>query len=148
MAWFEGAYPVNSGRAEKHLREQVDEPSNRKALLAIVRVKTSEVVGGVRLRLHQRHSEVFIQIAPAIGDADQLRGEAIKLLIPWLRDEGQNITVTIDLATDQAHSIAAAEQGGMEQTARFRERCARPGGRVDRLVYQAIHPTFQEIPNA
>jgi len=144
MAWFEGTYPVNSERAEKYLREELEGLSNRKAPLVIMRVENDVVVGGVRVRLHQRHAEAFIQMAPTLDDADLLRGETIKLLIPWLRDEGQNITVTVDLATDQTKSIAAAEQSGMEQTARFREWYVRPGGRIDRLVYQAIHPTFQE----
>lgn len=143
VAWFEGEFPVDAEQAEKHLRDELDGMSQRKALLVIVRLEDEEVVGGVRLTLHPRHSDIFTQMAPALAAADELRGEALKLIVPWLRDEGQHITVSVDLAADQARSIAAAEEVGMEQTARFREWYYRNGQRIDRLVYQAIHPDWQ-----
>lgn len=144
VAWFEGAYPVNADRAEKYLRDELDDFSSRKALLVAVRLEGEDVVGGVRLRLHPRHSDVHIHMAPALEDADELRGEILKIVVPWLRDEGEHITVTIDLPADQQRSIDAAERVGMEQTARFREWYQRNGQRIDRLVYQAIHPEWQE----
>ncbi len=143
MAWHEGVFPIDPERAEKYLRDELDGLNTRKAALAIVRRSDDAVVGGVRVRLNPRHSDIYIQMAPALPEADELRGEVLKLLVPWLRDEGQNITVTVDLAADAPLSIAAARDAGMEQTARFREWYFRSGGRVDRLVFQAIHPQWQ-----
>lgn len=150
VAWFEGEFPVNADRAEKYLRDELDELTYRKSLLVIVRLENQEVVGGIRVRLHPRHSEVHIHMAPAIDDADELEGEALQLVVAWLRDEGQHITVSVDVGADQHQTIAAADAIGMEQTARFREWYLRPGGRADRLVFQAIHPLWQgqETPDA
>jgi len=143
VAWFEEDFPVDADRAEKYLRDELDELTHRKLMLTIVRVDGEEIVGGVRLQLHPRHSDVFVHMAPALDDADELRGEALKLLVPWLRDEGQHIAVTVTIAGDQQHSIVAAESLGMEQTARLRAWYHRGGGRVDGLIYQAIHPRWQ-----
>lgn len=143
VAWFGHDYAVNSERAEAFLKDELDDLTSRKLLLVIIRIDGNEVVGGVRLRLYPRHAFIYLSMAPTLDDADELRGEALKLLVPWLRDEGEHIAVTVDIAADQHHTIVAAEEAGMEQTARFREWYHRPGGRADRLVYQAIHPDWQ-----
>ena len=145
VAWFEGAFPVNSERAETYLKDELEGLTDRKVLLVIVRVGADEdeIVGGVRVQLHGRHSDVHVHMAPALADADELCGDAVRLLIPWLRDEGEHIAVTLGVAADQTHTIVAAESVGMERTARLREWHFRGGGRVDGLVYQAIHPRWQ-----
>jgi RimJ/RimL family protein N-acetyltransferase len=143
VAWFDSEFPVNSERAETYLNEEFDGMTHNKALLIIMRVEDEEIVGGVRIDLHPRHSTVTVHMAPALEDSDELRGEAVLLLIPWLRDEGEYITVSLDVAADQTWTIAAAEDAGMVQTARFREWYCHAGHRVDRLVFQAIHPRWQ-----
>jgi hypothetical protein len=96
----------------------------------------------------RRTAVIRLHMAPWLVDADELRGDAVRLLVPWLRDEGQHITVTLDIAVDQPATAAAAESAGMVQTARFREWYARPGGRVDRLVYEALNPFWERSEEA
>jgi RimJ/RimL family protein N-acetyltransferase len=147
-AWFDGPFPIDATRAEEYLRDVLKNLSNRTMLLALVRIDGDELVGGARAQANGRHAVIRLHMAPWLVDADELRGDAVRLLVPWLRDEGQHITVTLDIAVDQPATVAAAESAGMVQTARFREWYARPGGRADRLVYEALNPFWERSEEA
>jgi RimJ/RimL family protein N-acetyltransferase len=142
-AWFDSPFPINATRAEEYLRETHKGQLSRRLPLVIARRDTDEVIGGVLVRSNDRHADIRTRMAPWLADGDDLRAAALRLLVPWLRDEAQHMTVTVEIAADQARTIATAEQLGMQQTARFREYVARPGGRVDLLILQALNPFWE-----
>jgi RimJ/RimL family protein N-acetyltransferase len=146
-AWLDETFPVNAARAEAALKEEHEGPwwlrSARR--LAIVLGEDDEVVGSARVTSHdwQRTCGVAFALAPWREDADALRAEALGLLVRWLRDESELMTVTAEIPADAPASIAAAEALGMVRGGRLRERYARPGARVDCLVYQALNPRWE-----
>lgn len=143
-AWFDGVFPIDAGRAEAWLKEELKEFTYRKILLIAVRGDGEEVIGGVAVRSNRRHADIAIHMAPWLPDADDLRGEIVGLLVRWLRDESEHITTTAHFAEDWPATIAAAEAAGMIQMARIRQWYARPGGRADQLIYQALRPFWSE----
>jgi RimJ/RimL family protein N-acetyltransferase len=149
-AWFPDPYPINASRAEEWLKEQHKDPWARTRYLAIVRTGDDTVVGGVRFWWNGRQTGVRLFTAPWIDDAGAVRAEAIRLLVPWLRDEREMMVTSIELASDDVEGIAACEAAGCVQTARLRQHIARPGYRVDKLFYQALNPNWriEEAPNA
>jgi RimJ/RimL family protein N-acetyltransferase len=144
MGWVDSPFPVNAARAETMLKEDVQPRSNVKRFV-IVRSDGDEIVGGVTLRSNDGHRTAWatFSMAPAASGADDLRAEALRLLVPWLRDQVELMVTRVPLSADQAASIAAAEALGMVRSARLREFDARPGGRVDRLIYEALNPRWE-----
>lgn len=146
-AWLDETFPVNAGRAEAALKEEHEgrgwQRSSRR--LAIVLAEDDEVVGSARVSSHNgyRTCRLALVLAPWRDDADPLRAEALGLLVRWLRDETELMVVTVELAADEPAMIAAADALGMVRNARLREWFARPGGRVDCLVYQALNPRWE-----
>jgi len=63
--------------------------------------------------------------------------------VPWLRDEVEQMTVTVSVPADEGATITVLEELGMVRAARLREHLARPGARVDLLVYQALKPGWE-----
>ena len=84
-----------------------------------------------------------LHLAPWLDDADAWRAEALGLVVPWLRDEGEMMVISVAIDADQPRTLAAATALGMVETARLRERVARPGGRVDEFRYQALNPRWE-----
>jgi len=144
-AWFDSVFPIDASRAEEWLKEELKEFTHRKIPLIAVRGDGDEVIGGVVVRSNRRHADIAIHMAPWLPDADELRGELVGLLVRWLRDDSEHITTTAYLAEDWPASIAAAEAAGMVQTARVRQWYPRPGGRADRLIYQALRPFWSAV---
>lgn len=144
-AWFESSFPINSTRAaaflkEAHTRAWGEAPTLH---LAVVRLADEVVVGGATVEGHTGpHGQVRIRSAPWMSpeEAEALRADMLKLVIPWLRDELELLTVTVDIAADERASIAAATALGMVLGVRLREHLVRPGGRVDILRFQALNP--------
>ena len=69
-AWFDSSFPINAGRAEAFLNDELKELSTRKILLVAVRGEDDEIVGGVRVRTNGKHSDICIHMAPWLTDAD------------------------------------------------------------------------------
>lgn len=145
-AWLDDTFPVNAGRAEKTLEEDAASswpvPKRR---LAIGRVEGDEVIGGVLISSTDsfRTGSIALTMAPWLLDADALRAETVRLVVPWLRDESEMMVVSLAAAADEPETIAAAEELGMARAARLREWYARPGGRVDCLLYEALNPRWE-----
>ncbi|MGI8857462.1 MAG: GNAT family N-acetyltransferase [Thermomicrobiales bacterium] len=138
-AWFDSPFPINADRAEAWLKEahtSVDRP--RRLHYVIVRSADDAVIGGVTLETDYRIGTLKLRIAPWLPDADALRAAALGILHPWLRDDLELMTFVLHIPADQPETIAAAEALGMEPGVRFREGIARPGHRVDELIYQAL----------
>jgi RimJ/RimL family protein N-acetyltransferase len=147
-AWFDSPFPIDATRAEKFLKDEHQRPWPRPTHLAIVRLDGEEIVGGARVHSwNGRIARLSLHMAPWLAEADDLRAEALRVLLPWLRDEGEYMVVRLAIAADQPATLSAAEALGMVQAVRLRERLARPGGRVDQFYYEALNPRW-EAPNA
>jgi RimJ/RimL family protein N-acetyltransferase len=146
VAWRAGPLPINATRAEVVLREAHQDPGWRRGafLLALVQRDTDAVIGSVTV-MHRQWRAAWLQIhlAPWVTDADTWRAETLRVVLPWLREEGELMTITLPIDADQPATLAAASDLGMVQTARLRERIARPGGRVDQFRYQALNPRWE-----
>jgi RimJ/RimL family protein N-acetyltransferase len=138
-AWFDSPFPVNAVRAEAWLKEtqvSLDRPPTLH--YAIVRTADEAVIGGVTLQTDYRTGTLTLHIAPSLSEADALRADALRILHPWLRDDLELMTFVIHIPADQSETIAAAESLGMAPGVRLREAIARPGHRLDELIYQAL----------
>jgi len=146
-AWLDETFPVNAARAEAVLKEEHQGPwwQRRARRLAIALAGGDEVVGSARVFTFDRNrtSRLAFAMAPWRDDADDLRAEALALLVRWLRDESEAMVVTAELPADATATIAAAEALGMDRNGRLREWYGRPGRRVDCLLYQALNPRWE-----
>ncbi len=148
-AWFDSPFPINGTRAKTFLEEEREDwYSNSFLALAVVRSEDDEVVGGMTFSTQDRRvAAVRFHMAPALNDADELRSEAVRIVVPWLRDEHELMVVRLSLPADQHESIRAAEELGMQPSVRLREWFARGGTRVDRIVYESLNRRW-EVQNA
>lgn len=138
-AWFDSPFPVNAVRAETWLKEahaSVDRPSSLHYV--IVRTADDVVIGGVALETDYRIGTLTLHIAPSLPDADALQADTLRILHPWLRDDLELMTFVLHIPADQPETIAAAEGLEMKPGVRLREAIARPGYRIDELIYQAL----------
>lgn len=143
-AWFDSPFPIDATRAEKFLKEAHQRPWPRPLHLAIVRAADEAVIGGATVRSwNGRTARLSFHLAPWLAEADAPRAEALRLLVPWLRDEHEHMVVRVAIAADEPATLAAAEALGMVAGVRLRERLARPGGRVDQFLYEALNPRWE-----
>jgi RimJ/RimL family protein N-acetyltransferase len=151
VAWFNSEFPVNAVRAEKFLREEIkDTWGARRKYFVIVRNDNDQVIGGIKSKSwDMRATDLTIRMAPHLSfeEADSYKADALRLIVPWLRDEHEYMTQTIEIAADESACIEAAEEMDLYFGARFRGYLKRPGDRVDLLVYQALNPKW-EVVNA
>lgn len=141
-AWYAGPFPINAARAEDWLREaHTDIWRNSKPRHYVIAQLADDVpVGGARLAVQGgRRGFLTLTVAPWRDDADRLQAEALRIVVPWARDDLELMTLTVQLAADEAATITAAEALGLTPAARLREFVARPGRRVDRLLYQVLY---------
>lgn len=143
-AWFASLYPINATRAEAFLKDELKDPYSRTQHLAIILKETEEITGGLTIWTNGRKAVLSFRAAPWITDADRLRTDTMRLVIPWMRDEASMLSVNIAVPSDETESIAVAEELGLRLGVRLREHIARPGHRVDKLIYQALGPMWTE----
>lgn len=141
-AWHPGPFLMGAAQAENILK---DEAAGRERRLALVRSQTDEIVGSVKLTSNDgfRRCWVTFHMAPSTIDGDTLRAEALRVIVPWLRDQMEVMVVSVEMAADEVETIAAAEALGMVRSVRLREFVARAGHRVDNLIYQALNPRWE-----
>jgi RimJ/RimL family protein N-acetyltransferase len=136
-AWLEETFPVNAPAAEAALKEENKAPwwSRSGLRLVIVRRDGDEVVGGVRIWWGSEARRCGLEFSMAAWEskADSVRADALRLVVPWLRDEMESMVVGVTLASDQTESVLAAREVGMERQGTLREWFGRPGGRADAL---------------
>jgi RimJ/RimL family protein N-acetyltransferase len=149
IAWFNSLVPANEVRADRFLEDQVYPYWEATEFTFIIaRVSDDAVVGSVRLGIGDwRVVTLRFHMAPSLPDADELRADALRLLIPWLRDEFEFMAVRLAVPDNQPVTIAAAEELDMVLSVRLREFVPVPGGRVDELTYEALNPRW-EVPHA
>lgn len=145
-AWYAGPFPTNAARAEDWLREAHTDiwRHNKPRHYAIAQVVDDAPIGGARLAQQGgRRGFLTFSVAPWRDDADRIQAEALRIVVPWARDDLELMTLTVPLAADETATIAAAEALGLTVAARLREFVARPGGRVDRLYYEALNTPWK-----
>jgi len=144
-AWFDSPFPINGTRAKTFLDEQpVHWWDQSDHTLVIARVEDDSPIGGLNLWSENRRIVVLrFHMAPVLDDVDALRAEAVRIVVPWLRDEHEYMVVELYTADDEPETVAAAEGVGMKLAYRLREFLARPGGRVDELSYVATNPRWE-----
>jgi RimJ/RimL family protein N-acetyltransferase len=148
-AWFASLFPVNATRAAAWLAEEQANAWDRWARhYAMARVADDAVVGGVTFHTDERKGTLLFHMASWLPDADTLRAEALALLVRWVRDDLELMTVVAHIAADEPETIAAAERLGMTTNARLREHIARPDHRVDLLIYQALFTPWRAADGA
>lgn len=148
-AWFDSVVPANAGRAAKLLEDQVYPYWEATEFTFIVaRVEDDAVIGSVHLSIGDwRRVRVSFHMAPMLPDADDLRADALQIIVPWLREEVEFMAVQLSVPDNQSATIASAERLGMVLSARLREFVPVPGGRADELIYEALN-TRWEVPHA
>lgn len=148
-AWFNSVFPANEPRAETFLEDQVYpfwEATEFTFLIA--RVDDDTIIGSVVVGISEwRIATLRFRMAPTLDDADESRADALRLLVPWLRDEHEMMVTRLYVPADQSQTVAAAEELGMTLSARLREFIAVAGGRVDELIYEVVNPRW-EVPHA
>jgi hypothetical protein len=146
-AWFNSDFPVNAVRAEKYLKDSITETwAARRKFYVIVRTDNDEVIGGIKLKTwDMRAADLTIRMAPHLSRdaADGYKADALRLFIPWVRDEHEYMAQTIAIAADEMHCIAAAEEMDLYFGVRFRGYLRRPEGRIDLLMYQALNTKWE-----
>ncbi len=143
VGWQWSPFPVSPPRAATLLTEMHTAAWGQQAplTLAIVERHNQDIVGAVEIsNPRARTAAISIRAALTLGltDADSLGANVIPILIPWLRDELEMMSITLPLAADQTASTMAAEAQQMTMAARLREHIGRPGIRVDLLLYQLL----------
>lgn len=141
-AWIGGPFPIDADRAETILKDAHKDLSARRRYLAIVLNDTDELVGCVNLLTNGRIADIWFNVAPWRDDRDSIQADALRLVVPWLRDEATMATTDVVFAEDHVLTAAAAEDMNMRLSVRLREHMARPGHRVDLLTYQALGPAW------
>lgn len=150
VAWHSSPFPVNSAFGENRLNELNDKVWDvRRHQLAVVRAADEQVVGGAMVESSNRDRKAWIEvhIAPWIEDADDLRADVVRILVPWLLDDHNMRRVDAILDSDHTAAISAAQSLGMFEEVRLRQFWRRPHGRVDALIYQILNPN-EEHPHA
>jgi RimJ/RimL family protein N-acetyltransferase len=145
-AWYPGPFPINAARAEDWLKEAHTElwSANKPRHYVIARAEDDATVGSVTLRQQGgRRAFASFAMAPWLDDADALRAAALRIVVPWARDDLELMVLTVPIAADETATLAAAEALGLERAARLRDYVARPGGRVDRFLYQALNAPWR-----
>jgi len=143
--WYPGVFPVGASRGASHLKDKLKAAwwPDREFQLMIVRMGDDEVIGGVIVEHPTGPGAVLrIKIAPSLDpeETDATQADTLRLLVPWLLDEAEVLTITVGIGADQPRSLDAARELRMETQIRLREFLARPGGRVDLIQAQALHP--------
>ncbi len=151
VAWYDSEFPVNAVRAEKFMREEIKVSwAARRKYFVIVRTDNDQVIGGIKMKTwDMRSADLAIRMAPHLSpeDADDYKADAIRLFIPWIRDEHEYMAQTVEIAEDEPQCIAAAEELDLYFGVRFRGYLRRPGKRIDLRVYQALNTNWA-VPDA
>jgi hypothetical protein len=143
IAWYGSDFPVNEAFGERKLKDLHQSIWDTSTFqLAIVRTDNDTLIGGVLVNFaaRDRKASFELQMAPLLDDADDLRAEAIRLVIPWLIEDHNMRRADVMLAGDQETSIATALELGMFEAVRLRGFWRTRQGRVDGLIYQIFNP--------
>jgi RimJ/RimL family protein N-acetyltransferase len=147
-AWHFSPFAINRQRAEEILKEDIPkEARERKHRLVACRRSDDVPLGAVSYSNAWSGLTMFVRlhVDPARGDeAAAIKGEMLRLVVPWMSQEGHNMVVAVVLDAPEPELIAAVEALGLRPAVRFREAIWQHGARHDQWVYELLHPAWVE----
>jgi RimJ/RimL family protein N-acetyltransferase len=145
--WKESPFPVPADMLEEKMKESVpgSAASGSKLLIACRRTDNMPI-GSIEVSTEDgRLTQLRPHVPIVFGQerASELTAEMLRLMVPWLIHEHDNMTVTALLPSDDPIINKAARVAGMRLAYRLREALIAPGGgRIDQECWQALHPTW------
>lgn len=145
-AWRQTVFPQSAATTEGWIEEHLAKgDTEERDLFAIVRRTDDRIVGSIALDYDHTLTSLLARIDPIHGDAGQpWKAEAILLVARWQVFERHKPMVHTDIPASDSIAIAALQESGMREIARFREACLADGRRTDRLVLDFPHPKWVE----
>lgn len=149
-AWDDAPMPRNPDQGRELLRRSEQTPwgNAEHVRLMIIELATQEIVGCVLIERQQdRIGKIRIVSSSvlSVDRRDQIEGEVLALIVPWLRDELDLMVLVLEIASDREAVISWAERLGLVEVVRLREHIQRPQGRVDRLTLEMINPAWRHV---
>lgn len=146
--WRPSPFPIPTEVAEEKLKKDVPEQGrHRTQQLIALRIADDTPVGSVMLGYwHATTTWVGdLHADPALGDrAGAVRAEILRLVVPWLIEEREQMAVwPATVGGDTAVEEAAADLG-LRRAYRLREAVWQDGDFRDEVVYEALHPVWVE----
>jgi RimJ/RimL family protein N-acetyltransferase len=143
--WYPSPFPISEEVAEERLKKEIpDQARNRSQRLIACRRGDDRPVGSLRTGtwswMNCDISDIFAD--PLLNDAATIRAEMLRLVVPWLLEEREFITiVATSHGADQAVAEISREFGG-RQASRLREALWQDGCRLDEIAYEFINPAW------
>ena len=149
-AWDDAPLPRNPDQGREMLRRSEQTPwgNAEHVRLMIIDLASGDVVGSAMIeRQHDRIGKIGIASAPvlSVDRRDRVEGDALELLVPWMRDELDLMVLVLEIASDLEAVISRAQGLGLVEVARLREHIQRPHGRVDLLALELVNPAWHHV---
>lgn len=145
-AWRDSPFPITAERAEELLKKQIpaDHKERRQRLLVLRRADDAPVGSVSYSRWDMLSADLSTYVNPAFGPetVGQIRAEIMGIVVPWLLEERDIVTLWVELSDGEPATLAALPRLGLHEAARYREADWRDGRRVDHLTFQAYHPAW------
>lgn len=147
-AWDDSPLPrtPDAGREMLRRSEQTPWGNAEHVRLMVVDLASGTVHGSVMVeRQHDRIGKCRIISSPmlALDRRDEIEGDALDLVIPWLRDELDLMVIVLDVAADRAGVIARAGEHGLREVVRLREHIRRRHGWIDLVTLELVNPAWR-----
>lgn len=156
VSWRPSLLPFSPERTENWIEE--DLAKGRQSWHVIVRKADDRVVGSVTFRSRGPATYLEGYVDPFYGaQGERWKADAFRLVLPWLVDEQHRVSLQISVPANETQVIAALEEAGARQTARFRQMLSCEGQRIDQLRFEYLNrqwvarlgdPNAQEIARA
>ena len=145
MAWWPSPFPVSAETLEELLKKRVPEgASHHRSRLVICRRSDGRPIGSALIDEAQNiEAEIRLHMDPTLGPAgDEVQGEAIRLILPWLSGERHRPMIRTYIAEGQQTVRDAAATAGMRPAVRLRQGAWRSGALEDLLIYDYPNPVW------
>ena len=145
-AWNPALFPVPSDLVLERLEEEkpTDEEWMKYRLVACRRSDDQPVGSFACESSDQRSCWLSIHADPLRADADAIRAEILRIVVPWQLQEREMMVVWLEAPEGDRAVAEAAAEIGMDVACRFREATWHDGSRQALICYQALHPTWVE----
>ena len=149
-AWDDSPLPrtPEAGREMLRRTEQTPWGNAEHPRLMVVDLASGTVHGSVMIeRQHDRIGKCRVISSPmlALDRRDEIEGDALDLVLPWLRDELDLMVIVLDVAADRAGVIARAGEHGLREAGRLREHIRRRHGWVDLVTLELVNPAWRHV---
>ena len=145
--WDDSPFPLSSDVLEEQMKEDVPNASSAGTRrLVICRRSDDGPVGSVEMHTEDGHTTDITPFVPAVFGSvrrDAILTEVIRLIVPWLLHEHDQLAVRLLVDAGSAAIEKAAVASGMQVAYVLREARIGPGGeRFDQVCWQGLHPTW------